>query len=65
MALAESLSLQRLSNKQESICLLSELITLDGCKVLQESLNSTVYKVGIKDKHKLHPYFTMPQLLLY
>jgi hypothetical protein len=63
MALAESLSLQRLSNKQDSICLLSELITLDGCKILQESLNSTVYKVGIKDKHTLHPYFVMAQAL--
>ncbi len=52
MAFAEFLTLQRLSNKQESICLLSELITLDGCKILQESLNSKVYKVGIEDKHK-------------
>ncbi len=65
MALAEFLSLQRLSNKQELICLLPQLITLDGCKILQESLNSTVYKVGIKDKNILHPYFAMAQLLLY
>ena len=65
MAFAEFLSLQRLSNKQESICLLSELIILDGCRILQESLNSTVYKVEIKGKHKLHPYFIRTQALLY